>query len=478
MHGWVSVASVDRRVHKVAVYDPVTSTVKYEHPTETPRFPLEDGDLLFETRTDRVSLLTTANHKLWVRPSSGSEYSLVPAAEVPESHVHSKGCAKGLDLAWQEVPPMASGHVRNFLNFLYVFGYWFRRGGIRDGIVHFRARATDEITMHLCACGLSFSVVNDAVLYLENEQADSLAALLSGCCATEMHTESPGAGLTGRVLPSWALRMSPAHSVALLRALFGDSLVWTSSNRVLCDQVQQLALHAGTCIDLDFAPAGVAIAMHLSVSSALEARVGPGQHRTRTARPADGHSVYCVTVRTGIVLVRRDGKPVWCGNSARHGQKGTIGMTYTQEDMPFSLQTGMSPDIIINPHAIPSRMTIGQLLECVAGKAACFDGKIKDATAFEARGNHESLFRALAAQGFQRHGNETLVNGFTGLPLQHAIFVGPTYYQRLKHMVDDKIHSRGRGPVQVLTRQPVEGRSRDGGLRTGEMERDAIISHG
>ena len=165
--------------------------------------------------------------------------------------------------------------------------------------------------------------------------------------------------------------------------------------------------------------------------------------------------------------------------SARHGQKGTIGMTYSQEDMPFSLETGMTPDIIINPHAIPSRMTIGQLLECVLGKMGCMDGKTKDSTAF----NHDtsdvdSIFEQLHAQGFQRHGNERLANGMTGNMMHHAIFVGPTYYQRLKHMVEDKIHSRGRGPVQILTRQPVEGRARDGGLRMGEMERDAMISHG
>ena len=165
--------------------------------------------------------------------------------------------------------------------------------------------------------------------------------------------------------------------------------------------------------------------------------------------------------------------------SARHGQKGTIGMTYSDEDMPFSMTTGMRPDIIINPHAIPSRMTIGQLLECVSGKVGSLQGKIKDATAFDHQGPAiDEIFEELHQLGYQRYGNEMLMNGFTGKPMKYAIFMGPTYYQRLKHMVDDKIHSRARGPVQVLTRQPVEGRSRDGGLRTGEMERDAIISHG
>jgi len=165
--------------------------------------------------------------------------------------------------------------------------------------------------------------------------------------------------------------------------------------------------------------------------------------------------------------------------SARHGQKGTIGMTYRDEDMPFCPRTGMRPDIIINPHAIPSRMTVGQLLECIFGKVASLDGQTRDATPFEHGQDYiEDIYNELRSYGYERHGNETLMNGMTGKVLPHAIFMGPTYYQRLKHMVDDKIHSRSHGPVQVLTRQPVEGRARDGGLRCGEMERDAMISHG
>ena len=124
-------------------------------------------------------------------------------------------------------------------------------------------------------------------------------------------------------------------------------------------------------------------------------------------------------------------------------------------------------------------MTIGQLLECIFGKVASLDGQFREATAFEhGQGEIQQIYDSLHSRGFDRHGSDTLINGMTGKQLPHAIFIGPTYYQRLKHMVDDKIHSRARGPVQLLTRQPVEGRARDGGLRAGEMERDAMISHG
>ena len=162
--------------------------------------------------------------------------------------------------------------------------------------------------------------------------------------------------------------------------------------------------------------------------------------------------------------------------ASRHGQKGTVGMTYTQEDMPWTVE-GVSPDIIVNPHAIPSRMTIGHLVECLMGKFCAMHGKEGDATPFTDV-TVEDLSQSLHQCGYQKRGFERMYNGHTGKPMDAMIFLGPTYYQRLKHMVDDKIHSRGRGTVQLLTRQPMEGRSRDGGLRFGEMERDCMIAHG
>jgi DNA-directed RNA polymerase II subunit RPB2 len=162
--------------------------------------------------------------------------------------------------------------------------------------------------------------------------------------------------------------------------------------------------------------------------------------------------------------------------SSRHGQKGTVGMTYRQEDMPFTVD-GIIPDIIVNPHAIPSRMTIGQLIECLLGKVSAIDGTEGDATPF-AKITVADIGAQLLRSGYQPHGWELMHNGHTGRPLEAQIFLGPTYYQRLKHMVDDKIHSRSTGPVTMLTHQPLEGRSRGGGLRFGEMERDCMISHG
>lgn len=165
--------------------------------------------------------------------------------------------------------------------------------------------------------------------------------------------------------------------------------------------------------------------------------------------------------------------------SSRAGQKGTIGMVLRQEDMPFTKE-GIVPDIIVNPHAIPSRMTIGQLIECVFGKLAATQGFIADASPFDNSKNPvEQIGNYLEKYtNYEKYGNEILYNGISGKQLPCSIFIGPTYYMRLKHLVHDKMHSRAKGPSMSLTKQPAAGRAHEGGLRVGEMERDAILSHG
>jgi DNA-directed RNA polymerase II subunit RPB2 len=162
--------------------------------------------------------------------------------------------------------------------------------------------------------------------------------------------------------------------------------------------------------------------------------------------------------------------------SSRSGQKGTVGNLIPECDMPFT-SSGLVPDIIINPHAIPSRMTIAQLKETLLGKVLLELGLFGDGTAFEEL-DIEQICKELLRLGYESYGNELLYNGLTGEQHECSVFMGPVFYQRLKHMVNDKVHSRSIGPMVNLTRQPAEGRSRDGGLRCGEMERDCIISHG
>ena len=164
--------------------------------------------------------------------------------------------------------------------------------------------------------------------------------------------------------------------------------------------------------------------------------------------------------------------------ASRAGQKGTLGLIIPEEDMPFTAD-GIRPDLIINPHALPSRMTIGQLIEALFGKACTVYGGYGDCTSFASKGPNTDVYGAMLVNaGYHSSGNQVLYNGMTGEQLYSDIYIGPTYYMRLKHMVKDKINYRALGPRTMLTRQTVQGRANDGGLRIGEMERDGIMAHG
>lgn len=210
--------------------------------------------------------------------------------------------------------------------------------------------------------------------------------------------------------------------------------------------------------------------------------IQPGEEgtidRIETYITPHGYKLVKVIIRT--VRVPKLGDKF----ASRNAQKGTLGMIYRQEDMPFTAQ-GIVPDIIINPLCFPSRMTTGQLIECALGKECCLEGKYEDCTPFtdESVDAADKMVERVCDQmknyGFDNpHGWEYMSCGFTGKLMKSKVFIGPTYYQRLKHMVDDKMHARAKGTVTILTRQPPEGRAREGGLRFGEMERDCMIAHG
>ncbi|MFB6200216.1 MAG: DNA-directed RNA polymerase subunit B [Candidatus Nanohaloarchaea archaeon] len=162
--------------------------------------------------------------------------------------------------------------------------------------------------------------------------------------------------------------------------------------------------------------------------------------------------------------------------ATRHGQKGVVGITVPEANMPFTKQ-GITPDMILSTHAIPSRMTVSQVIELMAGKAAAMRGEKADGTGFHSE-DKDDIKEQLEKLGFQSSGKETMYNGVTGEEMEAEILIGPGYYLKLDHQVEDKIHARARGPVTLLTKQPTEGRSQEGGLRLGEMEKDVFVGHG
>jgi DNA-directed RNA polymerase beta subunit len=162
--------------------------------------------------------------------------------------------------------------------------------------------------------------------------------------------------------------------------------------------------------------------------------------------------------------------------TSRHGQKGVIGLVIPEADVPFTA-SGIRPDILFGPHGLPSRMTVSHLIELIGGKVGALSGRFIDATLFDGEWEGD-LREELATHGFRANGQETMYNAITGESYKATIMVGSMYYLRLKHMVTNRLQSRARGPIQLLTRQPTEGRAKEGGLRLGEMEKDTFIAHG
>eukprot|EP00924_Labyrinthula_sp_SR-Ha-C_P008175 maker-scaffold_11-snap-gene-5.7-mRNA-1 protein AED:0.01 eAED:0.01 QI:0/1/0.5/1/1/1/2/27/1570 len=473
--GWKPIAEVEQGEH-VAILD--QGKVCYEPVLETQKFSI-GKDFLYELETPELSLKTTLNHRMYVRQPNEEVFQRVEANEVIGKEVYFLTNSEGLRITSNIIKLADGAELKLSQNFLKLYGYSLLNSevdkctsdtpfpAIQDGkVLRFERNSVLQEWLETSEFS-SWSVCDGEVVVLSQTLVESVISFLDPDKDKEF--------------PKWVFNLSIEHSQALLEGFFSiGSLSIDLKWPIIAGSIQVLALQAGW---------SAIVKEHVENNETVyrvtlnKENNNPGinapkdkQNGTVEKLVKQEGFVYCVTVRTGVIYVRRDGKPVWCCNSSRHGQKGTIGMTYNQEDLPFN-RDGISPDIVMNPHAIPSRMTIGHLVECLLSKLSTMTGDEGDATPFMEL-EVDDVSRALHDMGYQRRGNEVLYNGHTGKRMTAQIYIGPVYYQRLKHMVDDKIHSRARGPVSMLVRQPMEGRAADGGLRVGEMERDCLLSHG
>lgn len=496
VQGWKPISDIGLG-ERVAIYD--NGRLSYEPTSALHKYKIEN-EPLYEVITQQFSLKTTLNHKMYVKKRGSKEYELIEAQHMMGKRVRFlKNCEGLCDFK----PPPCPVPIKDVEAWLFFFGFWIGDGWTEDclttstkrkkhtyrtTICQVKPHSKERILLAATKCGLHPIENGDKIHFYYKPLTDMLVPLSKGA--------------PKKCLPQWCFELSKNHSMCLLKGLvdsdgsINKSGAWSysTSSLQLKDDVQRLALHAGWS-------ANVSIYQKAGYESNIRGREITSKYdqwQVRINRCKNspqlnhGHKesqngqmertiqesgyVYCVTVRTGIVYVRRHGKTVWCGNSSRHGQKGTIGMMYSQEDLPFTAE-GIVPDIIVNPHAIPSRMTIGHVTECVASKLAALTGTRIDATAFSHK-PVEAICNMLRDAGFSEDGKEVMYHPHTGLPLKGRVFIGPTFYQRLKHMVEDKMHARAKGKIIGLTRQPVDGRANGGGLRWGEMERDCGVAHG
>lgn len=506
-HGWIPIAHLTKD-HKVATL--VDEELVYQNPIEIQSYDYQGK--MYKLETNQIDLLVTPNHRMYVSMRTAKEkYKLPLAEEVFGARRHYSKNAR----AWN---PETSEDIQEFIYtdgelthfklgeralpiapWLTFLGVWFAEGSSCKShgyisIAAYKPRVKEALSRANELLNLDIRMQKDkrdqdelnAWRIYEKDVFNFFSAM--GC------TKS-----INKKLPQWVFAL-PRHlcQIFLDGMLLGDGHTMTNgterydtSSLHLRDQFQQLCLHAGhsaNCILKYKAGKQSTKQDGYVITSTMDAwrlTVVTSQNSPMVNKTVQQDSwvdydgkVHCCTVPrgNGVIYVRRNGKVTWCGQS-RHGQKGTIGMLYRQEDMPFT-KDGIVPDIIVNPHAIPSRMTIAQLMECLMGKACTSIGTYGDATPFTEL-SVEDIAEVLQSEGLERYGNEVLYNSRTGEQIATQIFIGPTFYQRLKHMTCDKVHSRSNaGPIVLLTRQPSEGRAREGGLRIGEMEQEVHIAHG
>ena len=495
--GWVPIAEVTTD-DWVAQLNRESGKMEYVQPKET--FAFAHTGEMYEVETQGLSLKTTLNHRMWVQRRDHPDFELIEAHKMRGKRVRFQSaaeveCADGTyDLGEFHFEGDTMNAWLTFVGIWYAEGWSYINEEQSIRRVEFAANKPRVQEALLDACNrldFKYSFNTKSEKFYVNER--TIAYML----------KELSVGAVNKKIPDWVFLLSAAQTRLFLEGMcLGDghetetSLAYYTSSINLRDNVQQLCQHAGwTSEYMKTSDVGHTVMKKdrtLITTTAEAWRIGIRRTRLRPTlnhghvhtqsgqreeiTQFSGH-VYCISVPSEVFLVRRNGVCVFTGNSSRHGQKGTCGMILAAEDMPQTAD-GVIPDIIINPHCIPSRMTIAQLMETLLGKVGCEVGAVGDGSPF-----NNTTVDGLASLlrdglGMEPYGNEILYNGFTGRQMETNIFVGPVFYQRLRHCSTDKLHSRASGPLVMLTRQPAEGRAREGGLRFGEMERDCVISHG
>ena len=504
--GWVEIKNIDINIHKVATLD-TNGNMCYENPIN--KFEYDHNGEMYCVKNKQVEIICTLNHKLYIKKrhakNCDKKYELLEASNVKGKMVRFQ---KSMKNVYNDIDFMFLGDKHYKMDdWIQLLGMFISCGSINNRSIILTASKQATINFNidiLTKLNIQYYYDNyNGYFAINSVKNNEIYIELKKYCIEKLN----------KCLPEYVWLLSQRQCIILLDALMqGNGNIYSDGFQIyktfsskLANDITRLAVHCSWSgiTKIDTAPEELPNIITEKVGYKLDnsqisnnkntyykTSIIRKQNQPYINKKINGSNdetlidyngkVYCIEMPSSNLYYMRENKfapSLLIGNS-RAGQKGTLGLIIPEENMPFT-SDGIRPDLIINPHAIPSRMTIGQLLESLLGKACVSYGAYGDCTAFAIKGSDTKLYgKMLTNAGFHSSGNQLLYNGMTGEQLQSDIFIGPTYYMRLKHMVKDKINYRARGPNTSLTRQPVQGRANDGGLRVGEMERDGILAHG
>jgi len=504
--GWIEIKDIDIKKHKVATLD-INGNMCYEYPVN--KFEYDNNGKMYYIKNKQVEVVCTLNHKLYIKRrenvKGSKEFELLEAEKVMGKMVRFQ---KSMKNVYPDVEYMVFGEKQYKMDdWLQLLGMFIADGSVNNRAVVLSAHKQRKIDFNIdFLTKLNIEYYHDtyngyfAINFGKNKEIYN-----------ELKKYSLGA--LNKYLPEYVWTLSQRQCIILLEALMeGDGHTYADGfsrygtiSAKLADDICRLAVHCSwSGITKIAANPGdnkhiITGTMGYNTGRTHEISSKNTYYKISIIRKQNqpyinkkvndsneeklidyNGKVYCVEMPSSHLYYMRENNfaPSMLIGNSRAGQKGTLGLIIPEDDMPFT-EDGIRPDLIINPHAIPSRMTIGQIIESLFGKVCTSYGAFGDCTAFQVKGSNYSTYAPLLVKaGFNSSGNQVLYNGMTGDQLAADIYIGPTYYMRLKHMVKDKINYRARGPNTVLTRQPVQGRANDGGLRIGEMERDGVLAHG
>lgn len=489
--GWKKIDEVSL-IDKVATLNPENHNIEYHNPTDVPCF-VHIGKM-YSVQASGVDLVTTLNHKMYVK-TKDTDFKSVEANELQGKRVYYKkdGTNTFDDVKTFTLPRHTNLEEKSldmdeWLEFLgiYLVEGWINNSNCIRIDIH-KERVKNKLLEVLPILGFEYKIYDTEVNYMYIH-----------CLQLSSYMKQFGNSFN-KFIPSWCFMMSKNQSAKLLNGiLLGDgcydskrkSWEFYTGSKKLADGVQILTFMSEQSSQIsikNLKGKEVYIKDKKTIQNSNQYRIyisnhvlnkNPivgGAHTNENLIDYNG-KVYCLTVPNHLFLVRRNYTYVWTSNSSRAGQKGVVGVTLRDSDMPFT-KSGMRPSIIMNPHAIPSRMTIGQLYESMNGNWCAKIGTHTDATIFK-KVDIETMADDLEKAGLNRYGYHRLYSGLTGEYIDCMIFMGPTYYQRLQKFVIDTVYSVSQGPSDSLSRQPLDGKSSGGGLKIGEMERDVLCAHG